>query len=109
VVIVFAKFATRNHPREHKYRWGPLQWVLGQCGHTVCISCAWLGLALALAMLGRLGLRGEVIVRCAVGVFAVVAGGILSLDTGLPRKDGGDSDQRPADEQERPGDPPLTC
>jgi hypothetical protein len=38
-------------------------------------------------MLGRLALSAEVLVRGMVGVLAVLAGGILSLDTGLQRNE----------------------
>lgn len=87
VVIVFAKFATHTHPREPKARRRLVKWAVGAGGHKLCILFAWLGLLLALLMLGKARLSLELGFRWVVGGLAVVAGGILSLDTALPRKD----------------------
>jgi hypothetical protein len=87
VVIVFAKFATHTHPQGHKKHNRLVGWVVGAGGHKLCILFAWLGLVLALLMLSKEWLSEEEWIRWVVGGLAVGAGGILSLDTALPRKD----------------------
>jgi hypothetical protein len=104
VVIVFAKFATYTHTHKHTYK-GPAQWVVGPRGHALCIWCAWVGLMLSLAMLGRLALSAEVLVRGVVGFLAVLAGGILSLDTGLQRNEPVEAEGTGSVEAKRTNDP----
>jgi hypothetical protein len=99
VIIVFAKFSTHIHRPKHTYE-GRLKWAVGSPGHVLCICSAWAGLILALMMLGRVWLRGEVVFRGLVGLLAVFAGGILALDTGLERngqEQEGVNDSRPAE------------
>jgi cytochrome c biogenesis protein CcdA len=98
VVIVFAKFATRTHSSKH-LKPGRWAWVVDSGGHALCIWCAWVGLVLSLAMLGKALPAWELWFRWAVGVLAVVAGAILSLDTGLQR-------ERPAEDAKAPGQQP---
>jgi hypothetical protein len=66
VVIVFAKFATQNHPGKPKARMSFVGWVTGAGGHAVCIGFAWLGLLLALLMLSENWLSGEEWIRWVV-------------------------------------------
>jgi hypothetical protein len=85
VVIVFAKFATHAHPRKRVPTRLLLAAVLGQGGHRTCIGLAWFGLGLALVVLGR-GLLGvELALRWGVGLLALAAGGILSVDSAAAR------------------------
>jgi hypothetical protein len=104
VVIIFAKFATRNHSLKHANDnlWFPVKWAVGQCGHTICLWAAWIAMTLAFATLGGWLLSEEQLVRWVVFALVVTAAAILSLDTGLARS-GSPSGERQGSGSGQPG------
>jgi hypothetical protein len=86
VVILFTKFFTHRQ-RQPGFGSGNRQDIAWWIGHWICVSAAWLGLLLALAVLGIPAFNGhDGGARWVTGLAAAIAATILALDIAIPPK-----------------------
>jgi hypothetical protein len=86
VVILFTKFFTHRQ-RQPGFGSGNRQDMAWWIGHWICVSAAWLGLLLALAVLGIPAFNGhDGGARWVTGLAAAIAATILALDVAIPPK-----------------------
>jgi hypothetical protein len=84
VVILFTKFFTHRQ-RQPGFGSGNGQDMAWWIGHWICVSAAWLGLLLALAVLGIPAFNGhDGGARWVTGLAAAIAATILALDVAIP-------------------------
>ena len=100
VVVLLTKFLT-HRTRRPEFRSKDSEDIAWWIGHWICVSAAWVGLLLSLAVLAVPAFKGhDGGARWVTGSAAAIAATILALDVAIPyrqerRQQGPNTDQEP--------------